>query len=187
MNAVRINQQLWTAKDFFEPDQWQSIKLAYRRSRVPFSMQYDDRLLTPWSDTPELQQIVEANTERVSQLVGLPLAPQVAYVSIDLAGSSIMMHRLHPDILVQVQIGMGEESDCRMAFCFCHDSQVNAESELDYQPLRRLTRHDVDVVNYEPNLASIYVNEPRGFCGMLSCVPGNIVREVLILSYTRAY
>jgi hypothetical protein len=74
-----------------------------------------------------------------------------------------------------------------MAFCFCHDNQVNAESELDYQPMRRLTRHDVDVVNYEPNLASIYVNEPRGFCGMLSFVPANTVREVLVLSYTKLY
>lgn len=187
MNSFRINHQLWSVKDFFEADQWRSIKLGYRQSRMPFSMQYDDRLLTPWSDTPELQAIVSQNTERVSALVGQSLAPQVAYVSIDLAGSSIMMHRLHPDILVQVQIGMGEESDCRMGFCFCHDSQVNAESELDYRPMRRISRHDVDVINYEPNLASVYVNDPRGFCGMLSAVPANTVREVLILSYTKLY
>jgi len=187
MNLEQINHQLWSVREFFEPGQWHSIKRSYRQSRVPFTMQYDDRLLTPWSDTPELQRLVEQNTSRISEIVRQALAPQVAYVSVDLAGSSIMMHRLHPDIFVQVQIGMGEMSDSRMGFCFCHDQAVNAQSELDYQPTRHLNRHDVDVVNYEPNLASIYLNDPRGFVGMLTSVPPNSVREVLILSYTRAY
>ena len=187
MNLYKATDQLWEVRGFFEHSQWQSIKQMYRKTRSPFAMQYDDRLLTPWSDTPELQKIVEENTDRVSDIVGQKLAPQVAYVSIDLAGSSIMMHRLHPDILVQVQIGMGEMSDSRMSFCFCNNSQVNSQSELDYQPNRRLTRHDVDVVNYEPNLASVYLNDPRGFVGMMSAVPPNTVREVLVLSYTRPY
>jgi hypothetical protein len=141
--------------------------------------------LTPWDSTPELQEIVQQETNQISTIVGQPLSPQVAYVSIDLAGSSIMMHRLHSDIYVQVQIVLGETADAMMDFAFCHEVEVNQTSELDYQPNRRLTRHDVDLAHYQPNSASIYVNEPRGFVGMTSQVPKNTVREVLVLSYTR--
>lgn len=187
MKPYRVNEQLWSVADFFGPDQFVAIKQSYRRSRIPFSMQYDDRLLTPWSDTPDLQQLVKDHTQIISDLIGQRLEPQVAYVSVDLAGSSIMMHRLHPDIYVQVQIGMCEQADYRMSFGFCHNRQINVDSELDYEPIHRITRHDVDLIDYEPNRASIYVNDPRGFVGMLGAVPPNSVREVLILSYTRPY
>jgi hypothetical protein len=150
-------------------------------------MQYDDRLLTPWNSTPELQTIVQQEQQRISEIIQQNIAPQVAYVSVDLPGSSIMMHRLHADIFVQVQIALAEEADDRMSFAFCHDREVNDTSELDYQPNRKLTRHDLDIVHYEPNTASIYVNDPRGFNGMVHRVPNNSIREVLVLSYTRAY
>ena len=185
MNYYRVNSQLWLTDSFFSPERFAEIKNLYRNNRVPFTMQYDNRLLTPWDSTPELQEIVQQETEQISTIVGQPLLPQVAYVSIDLAGSSIMMHRLHPDIYVQVQITMGESTDSRMDFAFCHDREINQFSELDYQPNRRLTRHDVDLAHYQPNSASIYVNEPRGFVGMIGQVPQNTVREVLVLSYTR--
>jgi hypothetical protein len=185
MNCYRINSQLWIAEQFFSVDRFREIKDLYRKNRVPFSMQYDNRLLTPWDSTPELQQIVQQQTDCISGIVGQQLAPQVAYISIDLAGSSIMMHRLHPDIYVQVQVALGERSDARMDFAFCHDVTVNQTSELDYQPNRRLNRHDVDLAKYDPNTASIYVNDPRGFVGMMGTVPDNTVREVLVLSYTR--
>jgi hypothetical protein len=187
MGVYRINQQLWQIQSYFAKDQFQEIKQLYRKSRMPFSMQYDDRLLTPWSDSPELQDIVQQEQERISSIIGQRISPQVAYVSIDLPGSSIMMHRLHPDIYVQVQIVMAEEPDSRMSFAFCHDRDVNDTSEIDYQPNRKLTRHDVDIVHYEPNTASIYVNDPRGFNGMIDRVPNNSIREVLVLSYTREY
>lgn len=185
MNYYRVNSQLWLTENFFTKEHFTEIKNLYRKNRVPFTMQYDNRLLTPWDSTPELQEIVQQETQRISTLVGQPLSPQVAYISIDLAGSSIMMHRLHPDIYVQVQVVLGENVDARMDFAFCHEPVVNRESELDYQPNRRLTRHDVDIAHYQPNSASIYVNEPRGFVGMPGQVPDNTVREVLVLSYTR--
>jgi hypothetical protein len=185
MNYYRVNSQLWLTDNFFSPERFAEIKNLYRNNRVPFNMQYDNRLLTPWDSTPELQEIVQQETNQISTIVGQPLSPQVAYVSIDLAGSSIMMHRLHPDIYVQVQIVLGETADAMMDFAFCHDMEVNQASELDYQPNRRLTRHDVDLAHYQPNSASIYVNEPRRFVGMTSQVPKNTVREVLVLSYTR--
>jgi hypothetical protein len=187
MNYYRVNPQLWLTNSFFTPDQFTKIKKLYRYNRVPFIMQYDNRLLTPWDSTPELQEIVRLETEHISSLVQQSLAPQVAYVSVDLAGSSIMMHRLHPDIYVQVQIVMGESTDSRMDFAFCHDHEINQSSELDYQPTRKLTRHDVDTAPYQTNSASVYVNNPRGFVGMLGRVPENTTREVLVLSYTREY
>lgn len=187
MNHYRINSQLWLCSEYFSPDQFQQIKRLYRNNRMPFAMQYDDRLLTPWDKTPELQELVREQTPIISNIVGQDLAPQVAYVSIDLPGSGIMMHRLHPDIYVQVQIVMGEQADARMDFAFCHDQTINQNSELDYQPLRKPTRHDVDIAHYEPNSASIYLNEPRSFVGMLGKVPANAIREVLVLSYTRLY
>ena len=185
MNYYRVNSQLWLTDSFFSPERFTEIKNLYRNNRVTFNMQYDNRLLTPWDSTPELQEIVQQETNQISSIVGQPLSPQVAYVSIDLAGSSIMMHRLHSDIYVQVQIVLGETADAMMDFAFCHEAEVNQTSELDYQPNRRLTRHDVDIAHYQPNSASIYVNEPRGFVGMTSQVPKNTVREVLVLSYTR--
>lgn len=185
MNYYRVNSQLWLTDNFFVKERFIEIKNLYRNNRVPFSMQYDNRLLTPWDSTPQLQEIVQEQTENISSLVGQSLSPQVAYISIDLAGSSIMMHRLHPDIYVQVQIVLGETADAMMDFAFCNNQDINQSSELDYQPIRKISRHDVDLAHYQPNSASIYVNSPRGFVGMLGRVPGNTVREVLVLSYTR--
>jgi hypothetical protein len=180
-----INSQLWLTDSFFTAEQFSQIKNLYRNNRVPFVMQYDNRLLTPWDSTPQLQNIVQQYTNIISDTVQQPLSPQVAYISIDLAGSSIMMHRLHPDIYVQVQIVLGESTDTNMDFAFCHDAQVNQTSELDYRPNRTLTAQDCDLAQYYSNSASIYVNDPRGFTGMLGRVPQNTVREVLVLSYTR--
>jgi hypothetical protein len=82
---------------------------------------------------------------------------------------------------------MADAPDTRMEFAFCIDRKVNVDSEIDYQPIRRITRRDVELAPYEPNTASVYLNEPRGFVGMLGQVPSNSVREVLVLSYARAY
>lgn len=187
MITNRVSNQLYVVRDFFTPTRFESIKQQYRCQRTPFEMQYDNRLLTPWSNTPELQQIVIDELPVIQDIVGKPLAPQVAYVSIDLPSSGIMMHRLHPDIYVQVQICMGETTDPRMDFAFCNDAKINANSEIDYQPLRPITRRDTDIVEYSPNTASVYLNEPRSFVGMLRQVPNNTIREVLVLSYTRLY
>lgn len=185
MIAQAVNSQLWLTNSFFSAEQFSQIKNLYRNNRVPFVMQYDNRLLTPWDSTPQLQDIVQQYTDVISKTVQQPLAPQVAYISIDLAGSSIMMHRLHADIYVQVQIVLGETANSSMDFAFCHDAQVNQTSELDYRSNRTLTAQDCDLAEYCPNSASIYVNNPRGFTGMLGRVPHNTVREVLVLSYTR--
>jgi hypothetical protein len=180
-----IPDQLWSVKNFFTTERFHEIRNLYRKTRINMSMTYDDRILTSWSDSPELQEVVRSEQNRIEKLTKQKLSPQVAYASIDLSGSFIMMHRLHPDIFVQVQIVMSDAPDARMEFAFCVNSQINRDSEIDYQPLRTISRRDVELVSYEPNTASVYVNEPRRFCGMLGRVPHNLVREVLILSYTR--
>lgn len=187
MTHCVVPGQLWLVQDYFSQQQFQALRNLYRKSRICMSMQYDDRILTSWSDSPQLQDIVRHEQSRIEHTVGQKLQPQVAYASIDLSGSMIMMHRLHPDIFVQVQIVMADAADARMDFAFCSNDQINSESQLDYQPMTRITGNDAKLAPYEPNSASVYVNEPRGFVGMLGQVPPNSVREVLVLSYCRAY
>jgi hypothetical protein len=187
MIMTMIPNQLWSVKNFFPTERFHKIRNLYRKTRINMSMTYDDRILTSWSDSPELQEIVRSEQARIEEITKQKLAPQVAYASIDLSGSSIMMHRLHPDIFVQVQIVMADAPDARMEFAFCVNAQINRDSEIDYQPFRTISRRDVELIPYEPNTASVYVNEPRGFCGMLGQVPANSAREVLVLSYTRMY
>jgi hypothetical protein len=185
MISTNIPGQLWTVKNFFSADRFQEIRNLYRKTRINMSMTYDDRILTAWSDSPELQEITRSELARMEEITKQKLEPQVTYASIDLSGSAIMMHRLHPDIFVQVQVVMSDVADVRMEFAFCVNNEINQQSEIDYRPLRRISRHDVELVPYEPNVASVYVNDPRGFVGMLGQVPPNSVREVLVLSYTR--
>lgn len=179
--------QLWLAHPYFSSEQFSTLRNLYRKTRINLNMAYDDRILTDWSDSPELQEIVRGEQTRVEEIVGQKLLPQIAYTSIDLSGSGIIMHRLHSDILVQVQIVMADVSDARMEFAFCINAQINAVSQFDYQPIRPITRHDVELAPYQPNTACVYLNQPRGFVGMLGRVPPNSIREVLVLSYTRLY
>lgn len=186
MSVEKLSDQVWQVQNFFSKERFQYIRDSYRKSRQAFTMQYDNRILTPWSDSPELQAVVQEETERVSSIVGRALAPQVGYISIDLSGTRLMMHRLHPDIYVQLNICMGDVIDYNMGYSYCVDAEVNEKSEIDYQPCRTIYPHDCVTTHYIPNLASIYLSEPRSFVGMLNLIPANTVREVLVLSYTRA-
>lgn len=186
MSYCLIPNQLWVVDNYFDSSRFRTIKNLYRKTRMPMSMCYDDRVLSSWQDSPDMQEIVREETARMEEITKQRLAPQVAYVSLDLSGSSIMMHRLHPDIFVQTQIVMADTEDVSMEFAFCIDRDVNEQSEIDYKPMRPISRRDVVLAPYQPNTASVYVNNPRSFVGMLGRVPNNSVREVLVLSYTRA-
>lgn len=186
MSVEQLNSQVWQVADFFSKEQFQYIRNSYRKSRQAFTMQYDNRILTPWADSPELQAVVQEETNRVSEIVGRKLAPQVGYISIDLSDTRLMMHRLHPDIYVQLNICMGDQVDYNMGYSYCVDAEINEKSEIDYQPNRRIYPHDCVTTPYVPNMASVYLSEPRSFVGMLNLIPANTVREVLVLSYTRA-
>jgi hypothetical protein len=184
IQTTQVSNQLWLVRDFFSTEQFNQIKQQYRQTRQEFTMQYDHRLLTPWSNSPDIQALCQEQTERISDIVKQSLLPQVGYISIDLAGSWIMMHRLHTDIKVQVQIPMCEQADTNMDFAFCNDAEVNSADSLDYQPVRRILPTMVDIAPYEPNVAGVYLSRPRSFVGMLGRVPNNSVREILVLSYT---
>lgn len=182
----QLSPQVWQITDFFSKERFQQIKNLYRNTQQVFTMQYPNRLLTPWSDSPELQAIVQEETERVSSIVGQSLAPQVAYISVDLSGTRLMMHRLHSDIYAQINICMGDAINYNMGYSYCINADINEKSEIDYQPIRTIRPSDCVTTPYLPNLASIYLSEPRSFVGMLNLIPANTVREVLVLSYTRA-
>ena len=98
-----------------------------------------------------------------------------------------MMHRLHPDIFVQCQIVMSDAPAAGMEFAVCIDQNINQNSKTDYEPAEKITESCVETSAYCPNTASVYVNHPRRFVGMLNPIPANTVREVLVLSYTRLY
>jgi hypothetical protein len=182
--TTQVSNQLWLVRDFFTSEQFKQIKQQYRQTRQEFTMQYDNRLLTPWSNSPELQALCQEQTERISDIVKQSLAPQVGYMSIDLAGSWIMMHRLHKDIRAQVQIPMCEQAETAMDFAFCNNEEINSAESLDYKPVKRITSDMVSIAPYEPNVAGVYLSQPRSFVGMLGRVPNNSVREILVLSYT---
>jgi len=187
MSFLRIPDQLWVVENYFSPDQFKSVRNMYRGSRMDLSMQYDNRVLSDWNRSTELQQLLRDQTERLSDIVQKRLFPQVAYVSLDLSGSHIMMHRLHPDIYLQCHVVMSDEPNTAMDMAFCTDHAINHDSEIDYEPCRRISVSDVETAPYHPNTAWVYLNEPRSFVGMLGSVPANSVREVLVLSYTRLY
>lgn len=180
--SALVPNQYWTVDNFFEKQQFQQIKSIYRENRMPFQMVYDNRLLTDYNTTPELQELVAESTSMISDLVGAKLQPQVAYVSIDLPGSRIMMHRLHTDIAAQVQIPMGEfHSD--LGYSICTDSEINTASSEDYRPIRAITKANTVCAEYSANKANVFYNQPRAFVGMLEAVPNNHIREVLVMSY----
>ena len=187
MNQVLIPDKLWVIDQYFEPQRFQQIKSLYRESRMPLSMQYDNRVLSDWSHSAELQQVAREQTDRISELIQQKLNPQVAYVSLDLSGAHIMMHRLHPDIFIQCQIVMSDAPAAGMEFAVCIDQNINQNSKTDYEPAEKITESCVETIAYCPNTASVYVNHPRRFVGMLNPIPANTVREVLVLSYTRLY
>ena len=178
-----VAKQYWLVPDFFAGEEFNEIKKIYRENRMPFSMVYDHRLLTDYNTTPELQKICADYAGFVSSITKLQLKPQVAYVSIDLPGSKIMMHRLHPDIAVQVQIPMGNHHD-QLGYTMCTDSLINNADSEDYKPIKPVTVSNSVTAGYSKNIANIFANNPRAFVGMLHPVPDNTVREVIVMSYT---
>lgn len=177
-----VPNQYWTIQDFFGRDKLNLVKSMYRQNRSSFSMVYDNRLLTDYNNTPELQEILHQYTPYISSLVGVSLTPQVAYVSIDLPGSRIMMHRLHQDIAVQIQVPLGGFHDY-LGYSICTDQQINNADSNDYSPIRAITKFNSVTADYYPDKANVFYNNPRAFVGMIDSVPSNHIREVIVMSY----
>lgn len=179
-----VPNQFWQVRDFFDHEQLQKTKSLYRETRMPFNMVYDNRLLTDYNTTPELQEIVASYAPWVSNLVGEPVDPQVAYISIDLPDSSIMMHRLHNDIVVQLQVCLGKYHDL-LGYSMCTDAGMNSAQCNDYNPTMKFNKANTATAEYYPGSANVFYNQPRAFVGMLDRVPANHIREVLVMSFQR--
>ena len=174
--------QYWAVENFFVQEQFEQLKSLYRENCSQFSMVYNNRLLTDYNNTPELQAVARSYAPFISNLIKEDVDAQVAYISIDLPGSKIMMHRLHTDIVAQVQVPMGSFHDC-LGYSVCTDSAINQADSEDYLPINNINNLNTVTAEYYSNLANVFYNRPRAFVGMLESVPTNCIREVLVMSY----
>lgn len=181
MKITQVLDTVWEISDFF-PD-FDHIKQSYRGNDTRWTSQYPNRLLTPWDQPGPINNLVNKYCGTVSKLVGQPLQPQVSYASLDLGGSQIMMHRLHPDIRCFVQVCMAEQEQPELATNFCIDSDMNANYPQDYESFRMFQPEQVHAVSYRPNTAYVFLNYPRQFMGTASPVPANSTRETVNLHF----
>ena len=180
-NAQQILPTVWRLPDFFLD--WQSVQSSYRRAEQPWTTQYPDRLLTPWGSNTVLESALAQAPELIRQLTGVAVQPQVIYASLDLSGSQIMMHRLHPDIRCFIQISMGQDPAPEMSTVFCNNATVNAEHLEDYADISEFNPADLIKTKYRPNEAWLMINQPRTFFGTAFEVAPNSVRETVNLHF----
>ena len=181
MKAQQVLETVWEVDNFF-PD-FQRVKNLYRTGQTPWHSEYPNRLLTPYSNTPELQTQLEKLLPDIQNIVGQTLEPQVAYASLDLSSSRIMMHRLHPDIRCFVQVCMSDVECVDLATHFCIDSNFNNNHNQDYEAIDNFESGKLLAVSYRPNTAYILLNHPRIFMGTKNTVPPNMARETVNLHF----
>lgn len=175
-----IEEQLWQSHFFLSVDQYTHIRDLYRiASTSQLAMKYDNRLQT---STRELNNVCAEFAPRISEIVGEKLSAQVGYISIDLPETKIHMHKLHPDIRVQVQIPMTMQTTDGLEYAYCINTQRNSQTK-EYLP--RMLEQDCVYVKHMPRSAIIYKNFPRTYNGMMTAVPQDTVRETLWLNYTQ--
>ena len=179
-NARQVLPQVWHLPDFFlDPD---SARDSYRTNEQPWTSQYPNRLLTPWNSNSKIDQALAQAPELIKSIVGQGVTTQVGYASLDLSGSQIMMHRLHPEIRAYIQIYMGADSP-DLNTVFCSNSAVNAANTPDYADISEFKAEDLVRVEYRYNHAWLMLNEPRCFFGTAKRVPPNQVRETICLHF----
>lgn len=180
-HAQQILPTVWRLPDFFLD--LKSVQHSYRSSGQPWTTQYPDRLLTPWGSNTVLESVLAAAPDLIQQLTGYEVQPQVIYASLDLSGSQIMMHRLHPDISCFIQVFMGTEAAPEMSSVFCNNSRVNAKHPADYADISEFDPADLVKIRYRPNEAWLMINQPRTFFGTAYEVAPNSVRETVNLHF----
>lgn len=180
-----IPDQLWLIRDFFPQEQYAFVRDLYRKAENnKLQMVYDNRLLTNWAETKEPNDICAHWAPYFSDLCGVNLKPQVGYVDITLSHAKIMMHRIHRDIKLQVQIPLCTTSLASNQYAFCTSDDVNTViGENDHSPSRAIAADECVYVPHEPRCAIVYYNSPRIFNGMMNSIPENSIRETLWLNY----
>lgn len=184
MKITQVLDTIWEIDNFF-PD-FQQIKESYRSNNTPWTSQYPNRLLTPWDQPCAVNDLVKEYCSTITDIVGQPLQPQVSYASLDLGGSQIMMHRLHPDIRCFVQVCMADQEQPELATNFCIDAEMNSNYPQDYESFRVFKPKQVQAVSYRPNTAYVFLNHPRKFMGTANPVPTNMIRETINLHFALA-
>lgn len=180
-NAQQILPTVWRLSDFFlDPE---SVRYSYRGNQQPWTTQYPNRLLTPWGSNTVLESVLTAAPALIKQLTGHDVQQQVIYSSLDLSGSQIMMHRLHPDIRCFIQVFMGSEPAPEMSTVFCSNQKVNAEHSADYADISEFDSADLVKIKYRPNEAWLMINQPRCFFGTAWAVAPNSIRETVNLHF----
>jgi len=180
-NARQILPTVWLLPDFFVDVRL--VRESYRRSEQPWTTQYPNRLLTPWNSNVLLETALKQAPELIQQLTGHAVQPQVVYSSIDLSGSKIMMHRLHPEIGCFIQVFMGESSSTELSTVFCNNTAVNDNYPNDYADISDFDNADLTKLAYQPNHAWLMINQPRTFFGTGLTVAANSVRETVNLHF----
>jgi len=180
-NAQQILPTVWRLPDFFLD--FDSVQRSYRDPEQKWTTQYPNRLLTPWGSNTTLESALAQAPEQIKQLTNCSVQPQVIYSSIDLSGSQIMMHRLHPDIKCFIQVFMGTEPAPEMSSVFCNNLTVNANHPKDYADISEFKPEDLVKIKYRPNEAWLMINQPRCFFGTAYEVAPNSVRETVNLHF----
>jgi hypothetical protein len=180
-NAQQILPTVWRLPDFFLD--FESVRHSYRSPEQPWTTQYPNRLLTPWSSNSTLESALALAPAQIKQLTGQAVQQQVIYSSLDLSSSQIMMHRLHPDIRCFIQVFMGSEPAPEMSSVFCNNLLVNADHPTDYADISEFNPADLVKVKYRPNEAWLMINQPRTFFGTAYEVAPNSVRETVNLHF----
>jgi len=179
-NARQILPQVWHLPDFFlDPV---SVR-SYRSNKQPWTSEYPNRLLTPWGSNTEIEAALAAAPEHIQQLTGQAVKTQVGYASMDLSGSRIMMHRLHPDIGAYIQVFMGEDPAPELCSVFCSDPDMNTDHAQDYADISEFRPDQLVKIKYRPNDAWLMINKPRCFFGTALTVAPNSVRETICLHF----
>jgi hypothetical protein len=180
-NAQQILPTVWRLPDFFLD--YESVRHSYRSAEQPWITQYPNRLLTPWGSNATLESALAQAPALIEQLTNHSVQQQVIYSSLDLSGSKIMMHRLHPDIRCFIQVYMGQEPAPELSSVFCNNVTVNANHPTDYADISEFNPADLLKIRYRPNEAWLMINEPRVFFGTALPVAPNSVRETVNLHF----
>jgi hypothetical protein len=180
-HAQQILPTVWRLPDFFLDHE--SVQRSYRSAEQPWTTQYPNRLLTPWSSNSLLEAALQQAPDLIQELTGHAVQSQVSYASLDLSGSKIMMHRLHPDIRCFIQVYMGEEPAPELSSVFCNNLTVNADHPTDYADISEFNPTDLVKIKYRPNEAWLMINQPRCFFGTAYEVAPNSVRETVNLHF----
>lgn len=180
-NAQQILPTVWRLSDFFTD--FESVRSSYRKPEQSWTTQYPNRLLTPWGSNATLESALAQAPELIKQLTSQAVQQQVIYSSLDLSGSQIMMHRLHPDIKCFIQVFMGTDPALELSSVFCNNLTVNAEHPSDYADISEFNLADLVKIKYRPNEAWLMINQPRTFFGTAHAVAPNAVRETVNLHF----